>query len=146
MSVESVMPSNHQILCHPLLLLPSTLPSIRVFSNESALPIRWPKYWSPASTSVFPLHPNEKFPDAIRIVQQGINSYLKPVEDTFRALYVPAMQALIAKAREDAQKRAENPAPEATAPQVQESPVSGEGKDQPLNFGEIDPKTGLPKA
>ena len=92
------------------------------------------------------LHPNEKFPDAIRIVQQGINSYLKPVEDTFRALYVPAMQALIAKAREDAQKRAENPAPEAVAPQVQESPISGEGKDQPLNFGEIDPKTGLPKA
>ena len=46
MSIESVMPSNHLILCHPLLLLPSTFPSIRVFSNESALPIRWPKYWS----------------------------------------------------------------------------------------------------
>ena len=46
MSVESVMPSNHLILCHPLLLLPSIFPSIRVFSNESALPIRWPKYWS----------------------------------------------------------------------------------------------------
>ncbi|ADY76686.1 PP1 [Orf virus] len=42
----SVMPSNHFILCHPLLLLPSIFPSIRVFSNESALPIRWPKYWS----------------------------------------------------------------------------------------------------
>ena len=40
------MPSNHLILCHPLLLLPSIFPSIRVFSNESALPIRWPKYWS----------------------------------------------------------------------------------------------------
>ena len=46
MSIESVMPTNHLILCHPLLLLPSILPSIRVFSNESALLIRWPKYWS----------------------------------------------------------------------------------------------------
>ena len=46
MSIESVMPSNHLILCHHLLLLPSIFPSIRVFSNESALRIRWPKYWS----------------------------------------------------------------------------------------------------
>ena len=46
MSIESVMPSNYLILCHPLLLLPSIFPSIRVFSNESAPPIRWPKYWS----------------------------------------------------------------------------------------------------
>ena len=46
MSTESVMPSNHLILCNPLLLLPSVFPSIRVFSNESALCIRWPKYWS----------------------------------------------------------------------------------------------------
>ena len=46
MSIESVMPSNHLILCCPLLLLPSIFPSIRVFSNESALRIRWPKYWS----------------------------------------------------------------------------------------------------
>ena len=45
MSIESVMPSNHLILCHPLLLSPSIFPSIRVFSNESALLIRWPKYW-----------------------------------------------------------------------------------------------------
>ena len=45
MSIESVMPSNHLILCHPLLLLPSIFPSIRVFSKESALRIRWPKYW-----------------------------------------------------------------------------------------------------
>ena len=45
-SIESVMPSNHLILCCPLLLLPSICPSIRVFSNESALHIRWPKYWS----------------------------------------------------------------------------------------------------
>ena len=46
MSIESVMPSNHLILCHPLFLLPSIFPSIRVFSNESVLCIRWPKYQS----------------------------------------------------------------------------------------------------
>ena len=46
MSTESVMPSNHCILCSPLLLLPSIFPSIRVFSDESVLHIRWPKYWS----------------------------------------------------------------------------------------------------
>ena len=46
MSIELVMPSNHLILCHPLILLPSNFPSIRVFSNESALRIRWPKDWS----------------------------------------------------------------------------------------------------
>ena len=46
MSIESVMSSNHLILCHPLLLLPSVFASIRVFSNELVLPIRWPKYWS----------------------------------------------------------------------------------------------------
>ena len=46
MCIESVMPSNHPILCHPLLFLPSIFPSIRVFANESVLRIRWPKYWS----------------------------------------------------------------------------------------------------
>ena len=46
MSIESEMPSNHLILCHPLLLLPSIFPSIKVFSSESVLCIRWPKYWS----------------------------------------------------------------------------------------------------
>ena len=46
MSIELVMPSNHLILCHPLLLLPSIFPSISVFSNESALGVKWPKYWS----------------------------------------------------------------------------------------------------
>ena len=56
MSIESVMPSNHLILCHPLLLLPSIFPSIRVFSNESVLGIRWPKDWS-FSFSISP--PNE---------------------------------------------------------------------------------------
>ena len=46
MSIEWVMPSNHLILCRPLLLLPSVFPTVRVFSSESALHIRWPKYWS----------------------------------------------------------------------------------------------------
>ena len=55
MSTESVMPSNHLILCRPLLLLPSIFPSIRVFSNESALSIRWPKYWS------FSISPSNKY-------------------------------------------------------------------------------------
>ena len=54
MSIESVMPSNCFILCHPLLLLPSIFPSFRVFSNESVLCIRWPKYWS-FSFSISPL-------------------------------------------------------------------------------------------
>ena len=53
-SIESVMPSNHLILCCPLLLLPSIFPSIRVFSNELALCIRWPKYWASVSASVLP--------------------------------------------------------------------------------------------
>ena len=57
MSIESVMPSNYLILCCPLLLLPSIFPSIRVFSNESVLPIRWPKYWSFS----FSINPSNEF-------------------------------------------------------------------------------------
>ena len=57
MFVESVMPFNHLILCHPLLLLPSIFPSIRVFSNESVLYIRWPKYWS----SSFSISPSNEY-------------------------------------------------------------------------------------
>ena len=57
MSVESVMPSNHLILCHPLLLLPSVFPIIRVFSNESVLQIRWPNYWSFS----FSISPSNKY-------------------------------------------------------------------------------------
>ena len=56
MSIESVMPSNHLILCRPLPLLPSILPSIRIFSNESALRIRWPKYWSCSFNIVIPMN------------------------------------------------------------------------------------------
>ena len=56
MFIVSVMPSNHLILCRPLLLLPPIFPSIRVFSNESVLRIRWPKYWSFSSSSVLPMN------------------------------------------------------------------------------------------
>ena len=61
MSIELVVPSNHLILCHPLLLLPSIFPSIRVFSNESALCIRWPKYWSFS----FKISPSNEHPGLI---------------------------------------------------------------------------------
>ena len=61
MSIESVMPCNHLILCCPLLLLPSVFPSIRVFSNESALHIRWPKYWSFS----FSISPSNEHPGLI---------------------------------------------------------------------------------
>ena len=56
MSIKSVMPSNHLVLCLSLLLLPSLFPSIRVFSNESTLHMRWPKYWVSASASVLPMN------------------------------------------------------------------------------------------
>ena len=61
MSIESVMPSNHLILCHPFLFLPSIFPSIRVFSNESTLCMRWPKYWSFS----FSISPSNGHPELI---------------------------------------------------------------------------------
>ena len=61
MSIGSVMPFNHLILCHPLLLLPSIFPNIRAFSNESALRIRWPKYWSFS----FNINPSNEHPGLI---------------------------------------------------------------------------------
>ena len=61
MSIKLVMPSNHLILCRPLLLLPSIFPSIRVFSNESALSIRWPNYWSFS----FNISPSKEHPDLL---------------------------------------------------------------------------------
>ena len=60
-SIESVMPSNHFILCCPLLLLPSIFPSMRVFLNESVLHIRWPKYWNSTSVSVLPMNIEDWF-------------------------------------------------------------------------------------
>ena len=62
MSIESVMPSSHLILCRPLLLPPSIFPSIRVFSKESALHIRWPKYW----TFSFSISPSSEHPGLIK--------------------------------------------------------------------------------
>ena len=62
MSIKSVMPSNHLILCYPLLLLPSIFPHIRVFSNESTLCMRWPKYWSFSFSSVLPMNLQDWFP------------------------------------------------------------------------------------
>ena len=61
MSIDPVMPSNHLILCHPLLLLPSIFPSIRVFSDESVLCIRWPKYWSFS----FSVSPSNEYSESI---------------------------------------------------------------------------------
>ena len=62
MPIESVMPSSHLILCRPLLLLPSIFPSIRVFSNELAFRIRWPKYWSFSFTIVLPMNTQDWSP------------------------------------------------------------------------------------
>ena len=62
MSIASVMPSSHLILWHPLLLLPSVFPSIRNFSSESVVHIRWPEYWSSASASVLPMSIQGWFP------------------------------------------------------------------------------------
>ena len=61
LSIELMMPCNHLILCHPLLLLPSVLSSIRVFSSESALLFRWPKYWASGLTSVLPMNIHVNF-------------------------------------------------------------------------------------
>ena len=65
MSTESVMPSNHLILCHPLLLLPSIFPSIGVFSNESVLLIRWPKYWSFS----FSIRPSNEYLGKVNVLE-----------------------------------------------------------------------------
>ena len=73
-SIESVMPSNHLILCHPLLLLPSILPSIRVFSNESALCIRWPKDWDFS----FNISPSNEHPGLISFRMDWLDLLASP--------------------------------------------------------------------
>ena len=73
MSIVTVMPSNHIILCHPLLLLPSVFPSIRVFSNESVLLIRWPKYWS-YSFNISPCRPRDSQVSSLTPQFKSINS------------------------------------------------------------------------
>ena len=80
MSVVSVMPSNHLILCHPLLLLPSIFPSIRVFSNESALRIRWPKRWSFS----FNISPSNEHPGLISFRMNWLD--LLAVQGTLKSL------------------------------------------------------------
>ena len=88
MSIESVVPSNHFILCHPLLLLPSIFPSIRVFSNESVLHIRWPKYWSFS----FSISPSNEYSGLISFridwfdflaVQATLNQYIASYRSPF---------------------------------------------------------------
>ena len=80
MSIESVMPSNHLILCHPLLLLPSIFPSSRVFSNESALCIRWSKYWSFS----FNINPSNEYSELISFKMDWFD--LLVVQGTFKSL------------------------------------------------------------
>ena len=80
MSIESVMPSNHLILCRPLLLLPSIFPSIRVFSDESALWIRWPKYWSFS----FNTSPSNEHPGLISFKMDWLD--LLAVQGTLKSL------------------------------------------------------------
>ena len=80
MSIEVVMPSNHLILCHPVLLLPSIFPSIRVFSNELVLPIRWPKYWS----FIFSISPSNEHPGLISFRMDWLD--LLAVQGTLKSL------------------------------------------------------------
>ena len=80
LSIESVMPSNHLILCRPLLLVPSIFPSIRVFSNESALHIRWPKYWS----FNFNISPSDEHPGLISFRMDWLD--LLAVQGTLKSL------------------------------------------------------------
>jgi len=79
-SIESVMPSSHLILCHPLLLKPSKFPSIRVFSDESALRIRWPKYWHFS----FNISPSNEHPGLISFRMDWLD--LLAVQGTFKSL------------------------------------------------------------
>ena len=83
MSIESLMPSNHLILCRPLLLLPSIFPSIRVFSNESALRIRWPKFWSFS----FNISPTNEHPGLISFRMEWLD--LLAVQETLKSLHRP---------------------------------------------------------
>ena len=80
MSIKSMIPSNHLILCHPLLLLPPIPPSIRVFSNESALRIRWPKYWSFS----FSISPSNEHPGMISFRMDWLD--LLAVQGTLKSL------------------------------------------------------------
>ena len=81
MSIELVMPSNHFVLCHPLLLLHSIFPSIRVFSNESVLCIKWPKYWSFS----FTINPSNEYSGLISFRMEWLD--LLAVQGTLKSLF-----------------------------------------------------------
>jgi len=89
MSIESVMPSSYLILCHPLFLPPSTFPSIRIFSNESVLHIRWPKYW----TFSFSISPSNEYSGLISFRMDWLD--LLAVQETLRSLLQHNSKALI---------------------------------------------------
>ena len=86
-SIESVVPSNHLILCHSLLLLPSVLPSIRVFSNESVLCIRWPKYWS------FSFSPSSEYSGLISFKDGLVGSPCRP-RDSQESFPTPQLKSI----------------------------------------------------
>ena len=88
MSVKSVMPSNHLILCRPLLFLPSIFPSIRVFSNESALHIKWPKYWSLS----FNISPSNEHPGLISFRMDWLD--LLAVQGTLESSPTPQFKSI----------------------------------------------------
>jgi len=92
MSIELVMPSNHLILCLPLLLLPSIFPSIRVFSNESVLHIRWPKYWSFS----FSISPSNEYSGLISFRIDWISLQFKGLSSIFSNTTIKKHQFFIA--------------------------------------------------
>ena len=103
MSIELVMLSNRFILCCPFLLLPSVFPSIRVFSSESALRIRWPKYWSFSFVSILPMSVQSWFPlgltDLISLQSKGLKSSPTPQSESINSLalsllYGPALTSI----------------------------------------------------
>ena len=88
MSIESVMPSNHFILCHPLLLPPSIFPSIRVFSNESVLHTRWPNNWSFS----FNISPSNEYSGLISFRMDWLD--LRAVQGTFESSTIPQFKSI----------------------------------------------------
>ena len=125
MSIESVMPSNHLILCHPLLLLPSVFPSIRVFSNESALCIRWPKYWNFS----FSISPSNEYSGLISFRMDWLD--LLPVQGSLKSplqRHSLKVSVLLCSASQIAQLLKIPPA-------MQETPVWSLGWENPLEKG-----------
>ena len=88
MSIESMMPSNHVILCHPLLLLPSIFPSIRIISDESALCIRWPKYWSFS----FSISPSNEYSELISFKFDWLD--FLAVQETLKSSRAPQFKSI----------------------------------------------------